>query len=249
MLSVPDLSGRFALVTGAAKRLGRHLAETLAGAGAEVVIHYNASRGEAEGVAASIRERGGRAHLVHGDFLDHGAERVAEQVRKITDGLDLLVNNVGNYDPKPVEESTPEEWRATLETNLVAPFALTRACLPMMLDREAQVVNIGYAGVDLLRPNVRATAYQISKTGLLLLTKTLAERFGPRGLRVNMISPGQLENSVDLPDVAALPRLIPLGRAGTMDDVARALLFLLQPDSYVTGINIDVAGGYRPSAR
>jgi NAD(P)-dependent dehydrogenase (short-subunit alcohol dehydrogenase family) len=106
------------------------------------------------------------------------------------------------------------------------------------------IVNIGMAGLDGIRANPIAVDYYVSKTGLLSLTRSLAVSLGPRRIRVNMVSPGQLDNSIDLPDEAQLPHLIPLGRAGTPDDVARAVRYLIEAD-YVTGANIDVAGGYR----
>jgi 3-oxoacyl-[acyl-carrier protein] reductase len=244
----PDLSGRVALVTGAAKRLGRHLAEELAAAGATVFVHFHRSEAEAVAVVKGIQDRGGRAIPLQADLLDEDAP--AGVMRAIADAegrLDILVNNVGNYPLGPVEESTPQEWRDTLEANLIAPLALVQAGLPLMSADETHIVNIGYAGVENLLPNQDATAYQVSKTGLLILTKTLAERFGPRGIRVNMISPGQLENSVDLPEASELARVIPLGRAGRLEDVSAAMLFLLRPDSYLTGTNLDVAGGYHPN--
>ncbi len=104
------------------------------------------------------------------------------------------------------------------------------------------MINIGYAGVERLQANPAAAPYEISKVGLLILTRSLAAAYGPRGVRCNMISPGQLSNSVDLPDDLAAE--IPLGRAGTLDDVAQAMEYLLGAD-YVTGTNINVAGGYR----
>ncbi|MEZ6195612.1 MAG: SDR family oxidoreductase [Planctomycetota bacterium] len=246
----PDLGGRTALVTGAARRLGRHLAEELAACGATVFVHFHRSESEAARVVDGIVRRGGRAYPVQADLLDpDAADGILRAVADATGRLDVLVNNVGNYPRGPVEESTPAEWRETLEANLIAPLALSQAALAHFPPEGGQIVNIGYAGVDLLRPNPNATAYQVSKTGLLILTKSLAQRLGPRGVRVNMISPGQLENSVDLPAEDELAARIPLGRPGRLEDISRALLFLLQPDSYVTGVNLDVAGGYRPPSR
>jgi 3-oxoacyl-[acyl-carrier protein] reductase len=108
-----------------------------------------------------------------------------------------------------------------------------------------QIVNLGYAGVDALVGNPDAMAYQVSKSGLLVLTKSLAAALAPE-VRANMLSPGQLENSVDLPQ--DLEATLPAGRAGRLDEVADALLWLIAAD-YVTGVNIDVAGGYRLALR
>jgi NAD(P)-dependent dehydrogenase (short-subunit alcohol dehydrogenase family) len=155
--------------------------------------------------------------------------------------LDVLINNVGVYSPRSILELDVDQWDATLRTNLSGAFYCCRAAWPLMRDGGA-IVNIGYAGVDALTANTDATDYQVSKTGLLVLTKSLAKALAPRGVRVNMVSPGQLANSIDLPgDVAGE---IPAGRAGTLDDISAAVAFLVE-NEYVTGQNIDVAGGYR----
>jgi NAD(P)-dependent dehydrogenase (short-subunit alcohol dehydrogenase family) len=109
---------------------------------------------------------------------------------------------------------------------------------------EGNIINIGMAGLDGIRANVRGADYYVSKTGLLSLTRSLAVAYGPRHIRVNMVSPGQLDNSVDLPPPDEIGHTVPIGRAGGLQDVAQALEYLLDA-RYVTGVNIDVAGGYR----
>jgi NAD(P)-dependent dehydrogenase (short-subunit alcohol dehydrogenase family) len=106
------------------------------------------------------------------------------------------------------------------------------------------IINIGMAGLEGIRANVFGTDYYVSKTGLLVLTRALASAYAPRNIRVNMVSPGQLDNSVDLPPPQEIGRYVPLGRAGTMDDIVQAVEYLLDA-GYVTGVNIDVSGGYR----
>jgi NAD(P)-dependent dehydrogenase (short-subunit alcohol dehydrogenase family) len=111
------------------------------------------------------------------------------------------------------------------------------------MPRGAGIVNIGYAGVESLTGTTHNTAYLISKTGLLILTKSLAQALGPRGIRANMVSPGILSNSVELPRKPA--DFIPLGVLGETADVADAVEYLLGPKArYITGVNLDVAGGY-----
>ncbi|MEE9391650.1 MAG: SDR family oxidoreductase [Planctomycetota bacterium] len=241
-----DLSGQVALVTGAAKRLGRALALRLAQHGAFVFVHYKNSQAAAEAVVSEIKGAGGDAIVLQGDLTSaESPYRMMATIAEQKSRLDVLINNVGNYMLTPVEESTPEEWRETLEANLIAPFALVREGLSLFPSQGGNIVNIGYAGVELIRANVNATAYQASKTGLLVLTKSLAQRFGSRGLRVNMLSPGQLENSVDLPAPNTIDDVIPLGRAGRLFEIADAMDFVLAND-YITGTNIDIAGGYLP---
>ena len=243
-----DLRGRVALVTGAAKRTGRGLALALAGAGADVVVHYGRSRQEAGSAVAEIAALGRRGIAIQADLGQPGeAERLIATALERAGRLDVLVNNVGNYPLGDPLGLTPDEFRATLETNLTAPYALIRAAQPALAaSGSGHVINLGYAGVEHLAANTRAMAYQISKAGLLVLTRSLAQALGPAGIRVNMISPGHIDNSVDLP--ADIRRHVPLGRPARVDDIAGALLFLLSPaGAYITGANLEVAGGYRLS--
>lgn len=239
-----DLGGRVALVTGAARRLGRDLALRLARCGADVFIHYHSSEAEATEVAGLARAEGVRAWTVRADLSSAaGRAGLVAGVLAETDRIDVLVNNVGNYDVKALRETDADDWRDMLETNLIAPHELIRLLACAFPPRGGHVVNIGYAGVETLRTQSSSTPYAVSKLGLLLATRSWAEELAPQQVRVNMISPGHLENSVDLP--ADIPSAIPLGRAGRLHDVADALVWLLADDSYVTGINVDVAGGYR----
>lgn len=250
MTAVPiaDLTGRVALVTGAARRTGRGLALALARAGADVVVHYGRSRQDAESAVAEIAALGRRGFAISADLAVPGqAEALIEAALTQAGRLDVLVNNIGNYPLGEPLGLPPDQFRATLETNLTAPYALIRAALPALLASGAgQVINLGYAGVEHMIANTRAMAYQISKAGLLVLTRSLAQALGPQGVRVNMVSPGHIDNSVDLP--ADIASHVPLGRPAQVDDIAGALLFLLSPaGAYITGANIEVAGGYRLS--
>jgi len=235
---------KVALVTGGARRLGSHLARVLSGLGYRLVINYLNSADEAATLVEELQGAGGSARAFRADVSS--SDQVAEMVgsiRKLEGRLDLLVNNVGIYEPGPVEEMTVESWDRCIQTNLSGAFYCCHCCRDLLNSSGGQVINIGYAGVEALAGHPLAMAYQVSKTGLLVLTRSLAEALAPQ-VRVNMISPGQLENSVDLPE--DIPGTIPLGRAGTEEDIAAALRYLLRA-SYVTGVNLDVAGGYRLS--
>ena len=224
-----------ALVTGGARRLGRHLSTALAARGFDVVILYRSSGAEAQSLVEEIRStgRGARARV---------AEVFAELVR--TEGrLDLLVNNVGNYDPRHLDELDPERWDATLAANLSGAFYCCHHGLALMSEG-AQIINIGMTGLDGHRAEVHATDYYVSKSGLLVLTRSLAAAYGPRGVRVNMVSPGHLDNSIDLPPPGEIGRAVPLGRPGRLEEIADAVLYLLDAE-YVTGANLEVSGGYR----
>jgi NAD(P)-dependent dehydrogenase (short-subunit alcohol dehydrogenase family) len=157
--------------------------------------------------------------------------------------VDLLVNNVGNYNPQHVTDLDPAVWDATIAANLSAAYYCCYHALKQM-PPGGNIINIGMAGLEGIRANVHGTDYYVSKTGLLVLTRALAAAYAPTNIRVNMVSPGQLENSVDLPAPDRIGQFIPLGRAGSLEDIAQAVDYLLDA-GYVTGANIDVSGGYR----
>src|SRR5690606_6909423 len=199
----------------------------------------------------AIRAAGGDGALVTGDLATRaGVAAVARGVRKALGPrgtLDLLINNVGIYKTGTLPEFSPDDFDITLQANLSGCYRLIHALLPS-IPRGGNIVNIGYAGVDNLTATTHNTAYLISKTGLLILTKSLAQALGPRGIRVNMVSPGILSNSVELPDNPA--EFVPLGTLGETDDIADAVDYLAGPSArYVTGINLDVAGGYHLALR
>ncbi len=233
-----------AVVTGGARRLGRHLCTALAARGYDVVILYRDSEADARSLEQQILATGQRARA---RAVDVGVERqVAEvfaEIAREEGHVDLLVNNVGNYNPQHVTRLDPAVWDATLATNLSGAYYCCFHTLPLM-PSGSSIINIGMAGLEGIRANVHGTDYYVSKTGLLVLTRALAAAHAGRNIRVNMVSPGQLDNSIDLPPPEKIGRSVPLGRAGTLEDIAQAVAYLLDA-TYVTGVNIDVAGGYR----
>lgn len=234
-------SERLALVTGGARRLGRHLVEVLAGRGFHVVINSRHSDAEAQAVAVEIVERGGRASVLMADVSN--AKAVGDMfaaLDALPGQLEVVVNNVGNYNPQSLRALTPAQWDSTLATNLSGAFYCCQEALKR-LRRGGQIINIGMAGLE-VGVDTHGLDYFVSKEGLLRVTRALAKAYGSDGVRVNMISPGQLANSIDLPqDIADQ---IPLGRPGTLEDISQAMVYLLDA-AYVTGVNIEVAGGYR----
>lgn len=232
-----------ALVTGSAKRLGREMALRLAAAGYFTFVHYLASRSDAQAVLAEIEARGGRGALVKGDMASKkDIAAMAAKVKASAGRLDVLVNNVGIYRTGDLLGYGVGDFETTLQTNLVGPFYLIQT-LSALFPRGGSIVNVGYSGVESLTGSTHNTAYLISKSGLLILTKSLAQALGPRGIRVNMISPGILDNSVELPERP--DETIPLARLGKCSDVCDALAFLIGDQAgYITGTNLDVAGGY-----
>lgn len=237
-------SAPVAVVTGGARRLGRHLCQMLATRGYDIVMFYRSSGEEARALVAEIAATGRRARAMAVDVGDE--PRVASAFAELAkDGgrVDLLLNNVGNYNPQDVTRLTPAVWDATLAANLSGAYYCCFHALELM-PAGGNIINIGMAGLEGIRANVRGADYYVSKTGLLSLTRSLAVGYATRQVRVNMVSPGQLDNSVDLPPPDEIGLTVPLGRAGVLQDVAQAVGYLLDA-SYVTGANLDVAGGYR----
>jgi 3-oxoacyl-[acyl-carrier protein] reductase len=239
-----DSVRRVAVVTGGARRLGRHLCRSFASRGYDVVIVYRASDDDAHALEQDIAAGGGRARALRLDVADKRAVAAAfAGIARDEGRVDLLVNNVGNYNPQDVTTLDPDVWDATIATNLSGAYYCCHGALALM-PAGSNIINIGMAGLEGIRANTRGADYYVSKTGLLVLTRALAAAYAARDIRVNMVSPGQLDNSVDLPPPDEIGRWVPLGRAGTLDDIAQAVHYLLDA-AYVTGVNLDVAGGYR----
>jgi 3-oxoacyl-[acyl-carrier protein] reductase len=235
---------RVVVVTGGARRLGRHLCEVLTRRGYRVVIVYRTSQQDADALVQHLQGQGCAARAVQADISAQAdVQRLFEDVAASEGRVDLLVNNVGNYNPQDVTKLDPSVWDATLASNLSGAYYCCYHALRMMPDG-GQIISIGMAGLEGIRANRRGADYYVSKTGLLVITRALAAGYADRHIRVNMVSPGQLDNSIDLPPPDQIGLEVPLARPGTMEDISQAVEYLLDA-SYVTGVNIDVSGGYR----
>lgn len=230
------------LITGGAKRLGAHLAVALSKAGYDVVIQFRNSGFEVNEVVKECRRLGVNSEAIFGDFssTESTLEFVAEY-NKHFHNTKNLINNVGNYLQKSSLETDPAEWTALFQANLHAPFILTKGLLQMIKQNQGNVINIGVSGLLNLKANTSTTGYKLSKTALWGLTRSMALELAKDQVRVNMVSPGYLDNAVDLPSNLSH---LPMDRSGSLDEVCRTVLFLLDPSSqYITGQNIEVAGG------
>lgn len=232
------------LITGGAKGLGAGLCVELARKGMPILVHYNSSHFEALQVVEICRSHSVSAECIQGDFST--VESVEIFIQRCHDkypSIKNLINNVGNYVIKSAANTSSQEWNALFQTNLHAPFALCRALLPSIIQNQGSIINIGVVGAGNVTADTSSTAYRITKMGLYMLTKSLAKELASHGVRVNMVSPGHLENSVDLP---ADLKLLPMQRPASIGEVARVVAFLLDEDArYITGQNIEVAGGVR----
>ena len=235
------------LITGAAKRLGRELALHLGKQGYFVWVHYNKSLEEAKDVLGIINSTGGTGKLIQGDISEYSqAKSMAENIKLDGGGLNILINNVGLYSTGEITNFPIEKFKSIINTNLLGSYYMIQELHPLFNQDGGSIINIGYTGINSLAASKQATAYTISKTGLYILNTSYAEALAEKNIRVNMISPGHLQNSIDLPK--DIKTSIPLGRTGTPKDILDLVDFIISPNAtYITGQNIEVAGGYMMS--
>lgn len=237
-----ELRGRAALVTGSGHRVGRAIALALAAEGMKVAVHYHNAGADARSTAAAIRGLGSVAELFEADLTIAGEpERLVTEAAAALGGLDVLVNSAAVMQRTPVGEVTTEQWDQILSLNLRAPFFASQAAAGVMRERGGAIVNI--ADLAAFETWPAYVPHAISKAGLVHMTRSLARALAP-SIRVNAVAPG----AVLLPEAWGADRAerlvstTPLGRLGSPDDVAEAVLYLLRAE-YVTGETIIVDGG------
>jgi 3-oxoacyl-[acyl-carrier protein] reductase len=245
-----DLSGQRAIVTGASTGIGRATAIALAEAGADVAVHYGTSRKEAEETARAIESHRRRAVVVQGDFRDPEATRksVEAAIAELGDPIDILINNAGSLIARtPLDEMDADLWQEVIALNLSSVFFATKAALPH-LGPGARIVNVSSIAAR-HGGGPGASAYAAAKGGVMTLTRGWAKELAPRNIRVNSIAPGVIEtpfhDRFSTPEILeTFRKSIPLGRLGTAEECAGAILYLVSPlASYVTGQSIDINGG------
>jgi len=234
------LERQVALVTGAAKRVGRSIALRLAAEGADVVVNYATSKTEAEGVVREIQGSGRRAIAVEANASRRAdVQKLFAAADKEFGRLDILVNNAGMFFAAKFEELTDEQWDGIMNTNLKSQFLCAQAAAPIMKRQgRGRIINLTSLGGILPWPAY--THYCVSKAGAIMLTRCLARALGPEIL-VNSVAPGTIQFPGELPDEDYIRR-VPLHRTGTGDDIAGAVAYLATAD-FVTGQTIVVDGG------
>ena len=239
-----DLKGKVALVTGAGRRLGRAIAIALADRGAILAIHYRNSRAEAEAVAAQIVSAGGRAKSF-GANLEHigEIERMTAEVLAAFGRIDVLVNSAAVFVRKSFEEISERDWDSNLDTNLKAPFFLSKfAGAAMRRNGAGKIINLGdWAGI---RPYKNYIPYSVSKAGLIGLTRALAMALAPE-VQVNCIALGPVmpPDDYDAAEIDRLRNATLTKRLGSSEDVARAVLFFCEGTDFATGSTLMLEGG------
>jgi 3-oxoacyl-[acyl-carrier protein] reductase len=239
-----DLNDRIALVTGGSRGIGKAIALALADAGAAVAVNYRERSDEAEAVAAAIRKNGGRAEVFGADVSDRSA--VQGMVRDIEERLgpiDILINNAGIAAIRTIDEITEEEFDRSIAVNLKSVFLCTQAVLPRMRARRwGRIINLSSIGARIGAGSV-SVAYGASKAGVEGLTRAYAVRLAQEGVTVNAIAPGLIDTEMGKPLLdAGVATRIPVGRAGTGDEIAQAVLLLVRND-FMTGQTVAVNGG------
>lgn len=236
-----SLHGKVALITGAAKRIGRNLALALAAGGADTAITYRESEAEARQTAAELEALGVKAAAVRCDVRDPQSveKAVAEVVRRFG-RLDLLVNNAGAFETAVLEEITVAQWDAMFETNTRGPFLMAKAAHPHLKAAHGRIINIGSLGG--LHPWPTHGHYCTSKAALHMLTQTMSKAFAPE-ISVNCVAPGMIVNGEVSADYEHFAHKTPMKRNGSPEDVAAAVMFFATGPHFITGQILSVDGG------
>ncbi|MCD0505189.1 glucose 1-dehydrogenase [Bordetella petrii] len=255
-----DLSGRVAIVTGANSGIGRGIARELAASGARVVVNHRPNEDSARRGAEVVQEiiqAGGTAVPVAADISrENDVEQLFRAAQDHFQGLDILVNNAGIEQPAAVQDMTLAQWQKVIDVNLTGQFLCARAAVRAFLGRppdpsaDAAGTIIFISSVHEVIPWAFQANYAASKGGVSLLMQSLAQELAPMKIRVNSVAPGAIRTPINAPAwntdeaMAALLKLIPYGRIGEPEDVARAVAWLASDASdYVTGHTLFIDGG------
>lgn len=243
-----QLTDKIAVVTGAGRGIGRAIALELAGRGATVIVNYNRSADAAAEVVSQIEQNGGTATAVQADVTEEdGAIALIKAATDEYKKIDILVNNAGMTRDNVIMLMNPEDFDIVINTNLRSTWLCSKAAVrSMMRKRYGRIINI--SSVSGVAGNAGQTNYSASKAGIIGLTKSLAREVAPRGITVNAVAPGFVltDMTKDLPEdiTGKINDAIPLGRWGSVEDVAHATAFLASDEAaYITGQVLNVDGG------
>jgi len=251
--SLLDFTGRTVLVTGAGRGIGAGIVRRFAEAGADVVVSYRSSAGAAWAVAKEIETAGRKAIAVEADVTRAAdVKRLVERAAQVFGRIDVAVNNAGIYPTAPLLEMTEDDWNESVDANLKSVFLVTQAVARQMAERGegGAIVNIASIEAEYAAPF--HSHYSAAKAGVLMYTRAAALELGPKGIRVNAVSPGLIgrpEIEDEWPDgVERWRAAAPLERLGDPEDVADACLFLASPGArWITGADLRVDGGVTAS--
>jgi 3-oxoacyl-[acyl-carrier protein] reductase len=243
LIAGPPLSGRVALVTGGNRGIGRAIAEALAEAGADVAISYRTRENDAADTSRRIERVGRRCLAVRADVsLSAAVEQLVAAVERGLGAVDVLVNNAGITRPQPLEDIAEQDWHDLIAVNLTSAFLMTQRVVPGMRRRKwGRLINLSSVAAQL--GGVVGPHYAASKAGLVGLTHSYAALLAKDGITANAIAPALIGTEMVADNPRARADLIPVGRFGTVDEVAAAAV-LLATNGYITGQTISVNGGW-----
>ncbi len=234
------LTNKTALVTGSAKGIGKDILYKLANEGCFVILHYNKSSKEAKQIIKDLKTQGKSIKAYKADLTSETETlNLFKQIKKDFGKLDILINNIGNYLNKDLNNLTTKEWHYIINSNLNATFYCIKNALPLLRkSKSGRIINIGYASSGLMigRPNI--LPYQISKTGILLMTRAYAKSEAKNKILINMLSPGYMENSIDFSK-----KLVPLQKKGSIKEFTELVIQTIK-NNYLTGAHIEYSGGF-----
>lgn len=238
-----EASGKIALVTGASRGIGRAIAIALARAGADVAVNFKNREKEAKETCSEIEGFNRRGIPVGGDVsVAADVSRIVRTVEKHLGEVAILVNNAGITRPQALDEITEGIWDEVLQNNLKSAFLVTQAVLPGMRARRwGRIINLSSIAAQL--GGVVGPHYAASKAGIIGLTHSYAALLAKEGITVNVIAPALIETEMVTSNPNARPDLIPIGRFGTVEEVAE-IVVMLAANGYITGQTINVNGGW-----
>jgi len=249
------LRGRKALVTGASGNIGRTIAKRIAAAGASVLVHYHRDADGASETVDDIVAAGGQAMALQADLgSEEQANAMFASIDRDWGPVNRIVNNAAAQPVTPLSDINGSEWRAVLAANLDSACYVTQAAVRQLSETGESGAIVNIASIEGADPATGHSHYATSKAGLLMFTRACALEYGRAGIRCNAVSPGLIDRdglADDWPEgVARWLDKSPLGRLGTADDVAAAVLFLLGPESgWISGANVVVDGGMSSVSR
>ena len=238
-----SLQNRIALITGASRGIGKSIALALASAGCHVAVNYHQQSAAAESVVSSIQTLGRRAIPIQADVsLPADVDRLVSQTERDLGEIEILVNNAGIAQTKPIAEITLEDWDRILRVNLTSAFLVTQRVLPNMRKRRwGRIINL--SSVAAQTGGVIGPHYATSKAGLIGLTHSYAALLAKEGVTANAIAPALLETDMVTGNLNATPDKIPLGYFGHPDEAGRVAVLLAESD-YITGQTLNLNGGW-----
>lgn len=229
------------LITGSTSHLGKEIAISFARSGKNIILHYHSRVDIAAQIASEVAAIGMQAKTLYGEFsTPSGVDAFLQQYKQLDLQVETIINNVGPYMQKSLLQSSLDDLQDIFQTNFFASVSIAKALLPDLEKRQGSIIYLGFPNLSRGKVRNSAPGYVLAKETLAVWTRSFAKELLPRQVRVNMVSPGYVEHSIDLPEPSTLPQ----GRFIAGKEVADLIQYLASPfAASITGQNIDVAGG------